>query len=212
MRSYASFAAAERLDGLRIGVIREYMNKKLYARADEESIDIVERALADLRKLGATIVDPGPEGALFQSCVTRYAPQLYNAAFAAQRRNLFPVNDAGQPAGDHIATFVDMSLDPARVPEGLSLRTLAGALMPSGRLSASMKSKTCCVCAGCWMTTCCLSVPGTSLTAAMARHRRRSKHWSMSCGRTAWRRCAIRTASGALTMSPPHNCARCSRA
>ena len=126
LRSYASFAAAERLDGLRIGVIREYMNKKLYARADEESIDIVERALADLRKLGATIVDPGPEGALFQSCVTRYAPQLYNAAFAAQRRNLFPVNDAGQPAGDHIGTFVDMSLDPARVPEGLSLRTLAG--------------------------------------------------------------------------------------
>ena len=56
------------------------MNKKLFSKADEESIDIVERALGDLRKLGATIVDPGPEGALFQSCVVRYAPELLNRA------------------------------------------------------------------------------------------------------------------------------------
>src|SRR2546428_12696956 len=40
LRSYASFAAAERLDGLRIGVIREYMDKKLFSKADEESIDL----------------------------------------------------------------------------------------------------------------------------------------------------------------------------
>ncbi|MEO8256043.1 MAG: amidase [Acidobacteriota bacterium] len=121
---YASFAAGQRLDGLRLGVIREYMNKKLLARADEESIDIVERALGDLRSLGATIVDPGPEGELFQGCVTRYAPELYNAAFGAQRRNLFPVDAAGQPAGDHIATLLEMATDPAKVPPGLSLRTL----------------------------------------------------------------------------------------
>jgi Asp-tRNA(Asn)/Glu-tRNA(Gln) amidotransferase A subunit family amidase len=80
---YASFAAATRLDGLRIGVIREYMNKKLFSKADEESIDIVDRAVGDLRKLGATIVDPGPEGALFQSCVSRYAPELLNARLPA---------------------------------------------------------------------------------------------------------------------------------
>ena len=73
-RPYPSFATARRLDGVRIGVIREYMAKKLFSRADEESIDIVERAIGDLRKLGATIVDPGPEGALFQGCIARYAP------------------------------------------------------------------------------------------------------------------------------------------
>ncbi len=123
-RSYASVAAATRLDGLRIGVIREYMNKSLYAKADEESIAIVERALGDLRKLGATIVDPGPTGALFQSCVVRYAPELYNAAFAAQRRNLFPVDAAGEPAADHIASLLAMAADPTRVPEGLTFRTL----------------------------------------------------------------------------------------
>jgi Asp-tRNA(Asn)/Glu-tRNA(Gln) amidotransferase A subunit family amidase len=123
---YASFAATARLDGLRIGVIREYMNKKLFSKADEESIDIVERAVGDLRKLGATIVDPGPEGALFQSCVSRYAPQLLNAQFAAQHRNLFPTNVAGEPAADQIATLLEMAADPTRVPPDLSIRNLGG--------------------------------------------------------------------------------------
>lgn len=70
-QAYVSSAAARRLDGLRIGVIREYMSRKLFAKADEESIGIVERAIDDLRKLGATIVDPGAEGALFDDCIAR---------------------------------------------------------------------------------------------------------------------------------------------
>jgi Asp-tRNA(Asn)/Glu-tRNA(Gln) amidotransferase A subunit family amidase len=84
---YVSSAGAKRLDGVRIGVIREYMAKKLFSKADEESIDIVERALDDLRNLGATIVDPGPEGALFQSCIARSAPVLFNSV---QYRDLIP--------------------------------------------------------------------------------------------------------------------------
>jgi Asp-tRNA(Asn)/Glu-tRNA(Gln) amidotransferase A subunit family amidase len=124
-RPYATFAVPGSLDGVRIGVIREYMNKKLFSKADEESIDIVDRAIADLRKLGATIVDPGPEGALFQSCVIRHAPHLLNAQFAAQHGEVFPAN-AGEPASDHIATLLDMAADPGRVPEGLSIRSLGG--------------------------------------------------------------------------------------
>src|SRR5439155_14045293 len=69
-RPYATFATAQRLEGVRIGVIREYMSKKLFSKVDEESIDIVERAIDDLRKLAATIVDPGPDGALFQNCIS----------------------------------------------------------------------------------------------------------------------------------------------
>ena len=66
---YESFAQPTRLDGVRIGVVREYMNKKLFTKADEQTIDIVSKGAADLRKLGATIVDPGPEGDLFTSCL-----------------------------------------------------------------------------------------------------------------------------------------------
>ena len=121
---YATFATTQRLEGVRIGVIREYMNKKLFAKADEESIDIVDRAINDLRKLGATIVDPGPDGALFQDCITRYGPELLNAAFTRQYRELFPTNSAGQPDSDQIAALLDMHLDPGRVPKDLSLRTL----------------------------------------------------------------------------------------
>jgi amidase len=123
---YTTYASTRRLNGLRIGVIREYMSKKLFSKADEESIDIVERAIGDLRELGATIVDPGPEGALFQSCIAHYAPELLNSAFTRQYRELFPVGAAGQAVPDQTATFLEMRADPKRVPPDLSLRTLNG--------------------------------------------------------------------------------------
>jgi amidase len=119
-KPYASFAS-KRLDGVRIGVLREYMSKKLFSKADEESIDIVERAISDVRKLGATVVDPGPEGALFHGCIARYAPGLLNSALPRQYRNLFP---ADKPQPDLISSLLDMRFDPARVPEGLTLRAL----------------------------------------------------------------------------------------
>jgi len=125
-RSYASFATAQRLDGLRIGVVREYLNKKLFTKADEQSIDLVESAIADLRKLGATIVDPGAAGSLFQTCIAKSAPRLLNAAFTRQYQQVFPVDGTGQPTGDHIALLLDLAADPSRVPEGLSLRSLGG--------------------------------------------------------------------------------------
>jgi amidase len=118
VKPYVSFAAARRLDGVRIGVLREYMAKKLFSKADEESIDIVERAISDLGKTGATIVDPGPEGALFQGCISRYAPELLNSAFTRQYRESFPADT------DQIATLLDIHADPARAPQGLSLRSL----------------------------------------------------------------------------------------
>jgi len=125
-RSYASAAAAKRLDGLRIGVVREYLNKKLFSQADEQSIDLVERAIAELRKLGATIVDPGAQGSLFQPCIAKSAPRLLNASFTRQYQRAFPVDTAGQPSGDHIALLLELAADPSRIPEGLSLRSLGG--------------------------------------------------------------------------------------
>ena len=126
---YASFAATRRLDGVRIGVLREYMSRKLFSRADEESIGIVERAISQLRTLGAVIVDPGAESDLFTRCLARYVPELTNAAFVRQFPKLFPT----ESGADQIATLLDLHADPARVPPELSLRTLnAGGFGPSG--------------------------------------------------------------------------------
>jgi Asp-tRNA(Asn)/Glu-tRNA(Gln) amidotransferase A subunit family amidase len=125
-RPYASFAAGQRLEGLRIGVVREYMNRALLARADEQSLDLVEASIGSLRSLGATIVDPGAGGSLFQPCIARYAPELLNAAFTRQNRQQFPVDANGQPTGDHLTTLLQMAVDPTRAPEGLMLRSLGG--------------------------------------------------------------------------------------
>jgi Asp-tRNA(Asn)/Glu-tRNA(Gln) amidotransferase A subunit family amidase len=118
-KPYATSAIARRLDGVRIGVVREYMSKKLFGKADEESIDLIERAIADVRKLGATIVDPGPEGALFQSCIARYGPELLNSAFTRQYPQLFS-------ASDQISKLLEMHNDPEKVPQNFSLRNLGG--------------------------------------------------------------------------------------
>ncbi len=123
-RPYAEAATAGRLDGVRIGVVREYMDTTLFSRADAESLQIVERALADLESIGATIVDPGPGGDLFQACIDRYAPQYYNRAFTRAYPEIFPVDADGEPVGDHIATLLDMGREPERLPDGWNLRNL----------------------------------------------------------------------------------------
>ena len=126
-RPYETFARQTRLDGVTIGVVREYMDKALFTEMDHETIDIVDRAIEDMKGIGATIVDPGPGGALFGECLRRYNPHAHNAIFARQFPDLFPVDDSGAPASDHIETLVAMRLDPSLVPAGLSLRNLGEA-------------------------------------------------------------------------------------
>ena len=124
---YSTFAGNTRLDGMRIGVIREYMDRTLFNEADTESIDATERAIADLQKLGATIVDPGPTGALLQKYFDKYGPSVLNALFIDRFPDAFPVDASGKPTADHIATLVDMYLDPSLAPDGVNLRSLGQA-------------------------------------------------------------------------------------
>jgi amidase len=118
------------LRGYRIGVIREYMDKDLFTVADAETIDIVDRAIRDVRRLGATIVDPGPHGTLFQGCVDKYAPRWQNQQFMPQFPALFPVDATGAPASDNVATLLDMFFDPSLVAHTSagrpSIRNLGG--------------------------------------------------------------------------------------
>ena len=124
---YRSFANEKTLNGMRIGVIREHMDKKALNEADFEAIDLTERAIDDLRRLGATIVDPGAGGALFQGCMDKYAPLYRNRVFTEQYPNLFPADANGKPSTDRIATLVDMFFDPSLVPPGVTIRNIAGA-------------------------------------------------------------------------------------
>jgi amidase len=122
---YPSFAQGDRLDGVRIGVLREYMDKRLFTKRDEAVIDIVDQAVADLHRTGATVVDPGPGGALFTDCFHKYVPQAFGKLFTKMHPDLFPVDDQGKPTTDHLATLVEMAADPKLVPDGPSIRELA---------------------------------------------------------------------------------------
>jgi hypothetical protein len=113
---YASFAKETNLKAIRIGVVREFMDKGLFTQADHESIDIIDRAIEDLRKLGATIVDPGAGGALFQKCIDQHIPRNLNVLFTRQ----FPLQFRAE--ADHISVLEDMYIDPSLVPAKLTIR------------------------------------------------------------------------------------------
>jgi amidase len=106
----------KRLDGKRIGVIREYMDKDAFTIVDVESIDLVEKAILDLKGLGATIIDPGPGGSIFQGCIDKYWPVWNNRFFIGQFPAVFPVDPEGEPLTDHIASLVEMFFDTSLVP------------------------------------------------------------------------------------------------
>jgi amidase len=120
---FARSARARDLRGLRIGVVREYMDGRLFSAADAESIAIVERALPVLASLGAEIVDPGESG-LFTACVRKYGPSAQNAAFTRQFPERFPVDAGGKPAADHVPTLVGLYFDSGEFPGDLSIRSL----------------------------------------------------------------------------------------
>jgi amidase len=124
---YRSFANERSLNGMRIGVIREHMDKKAFNEADVETIDLAEHAISDLRQLGATIIDPGEGGALFHDCLNKYVPLYRNRVFIEQFPNLFPADSSGKPSTDRIAQLVDMFFDPSLVPAGFTIRNIAPA-------------------------------------------------------------------------------------
>jgi amidase len=127
---YRSFANERTLNGMRIGVIREHMDRKVLNEADYAAIELAERAIDDLRRLGATIVDPGAGGALLQGCMDKYIPLYRNRVFTELHPDLFPADSNGKPSTDRIATLVDMFFNPSRVPAGFTIRNISGASNP----------------------------------------------------------------------------------
>jgi amidase len=75
-------ADEQTLNGIRIGVIREHMDKKLFNEADVETIDLTVPWRSASHR--ATMVDPGPGGALLQGCIDKYLPFYRNRVFIEQ--------------------------------------------------------------------------------------------------------------------------------
>jgi len=123
-KAYETYAAEKRLDGVRVGVVRELFDRATLTPASYQTIDLVEQALVDLKSVGAEVVDPGAGGALLSSCVRKYAPKWGGNLFTSMYPKLFPVDKDGKPIGDHIATLVSMVMDPSKVPEDFSFMSL----------------------------------------------------------------------------------------
>jgi len=124
---YENYLGNKSLKGIRIGVVREYMDKKVFdSPLYAANIAIAEKAIEDLRRLGATIVDAPPEG-LFTAYIRRYNPGLQNTTWTKLFPELFPVDAAGNPKEDQVNTLVGMRMDPNKVPENITLRDLGAA-------------------------------------------------------------------------------------
>jgi amidase len=121
---YETFTHEKSLKGLRIGVLREYMDKGVFSSPLYVNIDIVDHAIEELKQLGATIVEPPAEG-LFTAYIRRHLPALQNASWTKQYPDLFPVDATGKPTQDQVGTLIDLAIDPGKVPGQVTLRDIA---------------------------------------------------------------------------------------
>ena len=122
---YEAFTHETSLKGLRIGIVREYMDKRVGTKAQDESIAIVDRAIEDLRKLGATIVDPGPDG-LFTDYVRRYNP----CSAMRPGRACFPSSFPSMPRGSRPGTRSQPWSTWRSIPHGCRASSPSGIFPP----------------------------------------------------------------------------------
>ena len=123
-RPYETFTHEKSLKGVRIGVVREYMDKRVFSSPAYVNIDIVDHAIDELKALGATIVEP-PEEGLFTAYIRRHLPALQNASWTKQFPELFPVDATGNPTQDQVGTLIDLAMEPGKVPGKVTLRDVA---------------------------------------------------------------------------------------
>ena len=128
-KPYHTYTGAKRLDGLRIGVLREYTHPNLFTEEDTQALALFEQALKDLKALGATLVDPG-EGDLLTPYLRKNFYILYNPALAKKFPELFPVDDKEKPTTDRVTTVIDLTMDPSKVPASLTIRDLGNTQAP----------------------------------------------------------------------------------
>jgi amidase len=115
--AYSSYTGRSSLAGKRLGVVRDFMIEATLA--DRDSIRVGNAALADMKRLGATLVDPLDFSGAIAEIMTAYEPSFFT--------QIFP---AAIPAGTKpIDRMVAIASDPKTLPggaRGVNLRMLAG--------------------------------------------------------------------------------------
>jgi amidase len=115
--SYRRFANEKSLAGKRLGVLRDLMIE--VSLADRDSIRVANEAIADMKKAGATIIDP----VNVQDAIAELVPYLEPSLLAKNFPSVFP--KAPPEPIDHIVTmFFDHKLFPSGL-RGANLRMLA---------------------------------------------------------------------------------------
>jgi amidase len=113
---YSNYTGRHSLAGKRLGVVRDFMIEATIA--DRENIRIGNEALADMKNLGATLVDPVDFSGAIAEIMTAYEPNFFTQTF--------PVAiPAGVKPIDHLAAIAS---DPKLLPggaRGVNLRMLA---------------------------------------------------------------------------------------
>jgi amidase len=113
---YSRYTGRRSLAGKRLGVVRDFMIEATIA--DRENIRIGNEALADMKGLGATLVDPVDFSRAIAEIMTAYEPNFFTQTFPVA-----PL--AGTKPIDHLAAIAG---NPKMLPggaRGVNLRMLA---------------------------------------------------------------------------------------
>jgi amidase len=114
--AYSNYTGRKSLAGKRLGVVRDFMIEATIA--DRESIRIGNEALADMKSLGATLVDPVDFSSAIAKIMTAYEPSFFTQSFPA----------AIPPGARPIDRLAAIAADPKLLPggaRGVNLRMLA---------------------------------------------------------------------------------------
>jgi len=114
---YQSYANKSSLAGKRLGVVRDFMIEATVA--DRDSIRVATEALAEMKSLGATIIDPVDFHGAIAEVMAAYEPNFFTRTFPE-----------AIPAGTKpIDLMVTIASDPKSLPggvRGVNLRMIAG--------------------------------------------------------------------------------------
>jgi amidase len=114
--AYSNATNRRSLAGKRLGVVRDFMIEATIA--DRENIRIADEALADMKSLGATLVDPVDFSGAIAEIMTAYEPSFFTQTFPL-------AIPSGVKPIDHLAAVAS---DPKLLPggaRGVNLRMLA---------------------------------------------------------------------------------------